>query len=189
MINLNTYITEKKFDKYMNHKYPNDEVKSALWDYVAGYTTAVNAELREGRKVEQITSLLDKAFKDKRKIDNYRTVDWKYFENVYGITKENLKDKIGEEIINKGYMSTASEFISPWAKTWYKDELIMHITSDKEYPCVDVNKEFKPDEIDCEEQKEIILPRNTKLRIESFEIKKGKQFHTDGNYYIEMKIV
>jgi hypothetical protein len=31
-------------------------------------------------------------------------------QNIHGITKENLQDKISSTIINKGYMSTTSEY-------------------------------------------------------------------------------
>ena len=183
------YILEKKFDKYLNHRYPDDEVKSVVWDYVAGFITNVNDELRNGKNAKEITDLFDKAFKDKSKLDLYRTVEWDYLKNIYGITKDNINDKIGEELVNKGYMSCSEEFISPWGDRWSDDEVILHIVSDKPYPNINVNKTFNKDEIDCSEQKEVLLPRNTKLKILSVYIKKGKQFSKDGNYYIETKII
>lgn len=182
------FIAEKNFAKYMNHKYA-DEVKSAVWDYVGGYTSSVNDELRKGKNVPMITDLLDKAFTERRKIDVYRTVDWDYMKNMYGITKENIETKIGDVITNKGYMSTASVMSSPWADKWLGDELLLHITSDMPYPCIDVNDMFDPDEIDCEFQREILLPRNTSLRIIGTSVKTGGEFSDDGTVVIETKII
>lgn len=189
MITLNTYIKEAKDrSRFLNHKYPNDEVKSAIWDYVAGYTTSVNGELRKNRKWKEVTDYLDKGFSDKKKLDVYRTVDWEYLKNMYSITKDNLDDKIGTILCNKGYMSTTSEFQSPWNKKWMNNEVVMHIISDDEYPCIDVNVIFDEKEIDCAFQKEIILPRDTKLEFISYSIKKGDKFSKDGTYILEMKI-
>lgn len=183
------YILESKFDKFLNHKYPDDEVKSIIWDYVAGFITNINDELRKGKQVKEITDIFDKGFKEKTKLDLYRTVEWDYLKNIYGITKNNINDKIGEEITNKGYMSCAEEFISPWGSRWSDYEVILHIVSDKPYPNININNIFNKEEIDCSEQKEILLPRNTKLRIINVDIKKGKQFSKQGNYYIELEII
>lgn len=182
------FVVEMNFAKFMNHRY-EDEVKSSLWDYVGGYTSGVNDELRKGRKVPVVTDALDRAFTEKRKIDVYRTVDWMYMKNIYGITKKNVESKIGEVLTNKGYMSTASVMTSPWSDKWSSDELLFHITSDFPYPCVDVNSVFNADEIDCEFQQEVLLPRNTKLRIEGVSFKKGGKFAADGTCVIEAKIV
>lgn len=185
---LNEYINEHKLDKYITNTYPDDPVKSAVYDYVAGYTTSVNAELRKGKKWDNVTKYLDKAFNEATKINVYRTVDWDYMKNIHGITKENLQDKIGSTIINKGYMSTTSEYQSPWANRWTDGELILHIVSDKPYPFIDINSMFRDDEIDCASQKEYLLPRNTKLEIISVDLKKGKLYDKDGTYQIELKI-
>ena len=189
MKELREFILENKFDKFLNHRYPDDEVKSIVWDYVAGFITNVNDELRKGRNAKEITDVFDKAFTQKNKLDLYRTVEWNYLKNIYGITKDNIDDKQGEEIVNKGYMSCSEEFISPWGDRWLDDEVILHIVSDKAYPNININKLFTKDEIDCSEQKEVLLPRNTKLRILGSEIKTGKKFSKNGNYYIETEIV
>lgn len=191
MKNLSLYIKEaKKEDKsiYLNHKYKDDEVKSAIWDYVAGFTTSVNDDLRSGKEWKDVTDYLDKGFKDKKKLDLYRTVDWEYMSKMYKTTQKNIDSMIGKEFHNKGYMSTSSEFCSPWGNSWTKGELILHIVSDKQYPYIDVNKIFTPDEIDCPEQKEILLPRDTTLILQSYDIKKGKQFDKNGTYLLEMKV-
>ena len=188
MKHLANYIYENKYGKFMNHKY-DDEVKSIIWDYVSGFITNVNDDLRSGKNPKEVTSLLDKGFNEKRKLDVYRTVDLDYLKNIYSLTQSNIDKNIGKTLVNKGYMSTTTEFISPWGSSWTKDEVLLHITSDIEYPIIDVNKMFNEDEIDCAFQKEVILPRNTKLRIDSVSIKKKKNFYKDGTYYIEMKIV
>lgn len=192
---LQYIIENKKLDKYITNTYPDDPIKSAVYDYVAGYTTNVNMILRKNEKWNKVTDLLDKAFtKQKEKIDVYRTVDWDYMNNIYGITKDNLDDFIGKEITNKAYMSTTHEFHSPWGNTWTSDELVLHIVSNKPYPYIDVNDMFTADEIDCEDQKEYLLPRNTTMKILSYEIKKntkesGKIFNKNGTYLIELQIV
>ena len=188
MKTFSQYINEHKFDKFITNKYPEDPVKSAVYDYVAGFTTSVNAELRKGKKWDNVTKHLDKAFKDKEKLDVYRTVDWDYMNNIHGITQDNVEDKVGTVIVNKGYMSTTNEYHSPWASRWTDGELILHITSDQPYPYIDVNKMFTADEIDCEDQKEFLLPRGTKLEIISAELKKGKLYDKKGTYQIELKI-
>ena len=190
MKSLVEYITETKLEDCINHKYPDDEVKSAIWDYVAGYTTDVNNLLRKGKakQAKVVTDYLDQAFKDKMKLDVYRTVDWDYFNNIHGITKENIDENIGKEITNKGYMSTTIEFKSPWG-TWDSNELVMHITSDKPYPYIDINKMFpNDDEIDCSSQKEILLPRDTTLKLVSYSIETKKPFNKNGTYVLEMKL-
>lgn len=188
MKSIVNYILEQKFSRLMNHRY-DDEVKSVIWDYVAGYITNVNDELRKCRNPKEVTELLDKGFTKKTKINLYRTVSWDYLKNIYGLTRENIKEHIGDVITNKGYMSASSEYRSPWDDKWTKDEVILHLTSDSQYPCIDVNEMFSESEIDCYFQKEIILPRDTKLRIDSVSMKNDKSFYKDGNYYIEMNII
>lgn len=194
MKSLTSYINEHKFDRFISNTYPDDPIKSAIYDYVSGYTTSINNELRNNKNYATITDLIDAAFKSKKYsdstlIDVYRTVDWDYMKNIHGITKENLQDMIGRIIVNKGYMSTSSEFISPWATTWQEDELILHITSDKPYPRIVINDILDPETIDCEDQNEWFLPRNTKLKIISFNVVKGKKYGKSGTYQIELQII
>lgn len=189
MKTLKLYINEHKLDKFISNTYPDDPIKSAVYDYVSGLTTSINNMLRNNQDYPKITSLLDKAFIEATKINVYRTVDWDYMKNIHGITKENLQDMIGRIIVNKGYMSTSSEFISPWATTWQEDELILHITSDKPYPRIVINDILDPETIDCEDQNEWLLPRNTKLKIISFNVVKGKKYGKSGTYFIELEIV
>lgn len=182
-----------KWASKMTHTY-EDEVKSALYDYVAGYTTEVNNYLRGGleKVCEPITSLLDQAFVTKKKIDVYRTVDTDYFTNVHGFDVNDPQALVGTVITNKGYMSTSYELQSPWSGSWFEDDIILHITSDKPYPYIDINSVFDADEIDCEEQKEYLLPRNTKMEVVSItkvNSKQDKRFDKNGNYFVELKIV
>ncbi len=181
-------LDEMQLAKRFMHRYPDDEVKSAVWDYVSGYTTEVNTKLREGhvRAAGVVTKVLDKAFTDTLpKLNVYRTVDWNFMKNMYGITQENLREHIGSIIQDNGYMSTASVMASPWAGYWFDEELILHIVSRKPVKVVDVNKLLPPEDIDCEEQNEIILPRGSMLKIVGYEIKKGRKHPKCGTYFIE----
>ena len=191
MKDIVTYIKESKWGDIKQNKY-DDPIKNAVWNYVAGYTSGVNNSLRSGKtkSVKDVTDDLDKAFVKKQKIDVYRTVEWDYLKNIYGITKDNIEDKVGSILINKGYMSTAMEMISPWSSKWTDKELILHIVSDFDYPCIDINKEFTDDnEIDCSEQKELLLPRNTKVKFNSYKTISSEKTHKDGNYLLELEIV
>ena len=116
-------------------------------------------------------------------MDFYRTVDWIYLTNIYGVTKENVNLFIGRSFINKGYMSTSSEFKSPWANNWLKDEVVMHIHGDTEY--INVNNVFSPNEIDCESQKELIIPRNTRLILTGVK----RLNNREKTYFLEFSII
>lgn len=182
-------IYEGRSSDLMQHHYPDDEVKSAVWDYVLGYTTSVNNELRKGRKgvAKQVTDLLDKAFTKKIKLDVYRTVDWAFMENIFGITKDSIGDMAGRVITDKGYMSTASSFISPWGNSWLDDELVLHIVSDEPVSVIDVNSVLPAEDIDCEGQSEIILPRGSGIEIIGFKKLKGRKYGAGGTFFIEAK--
>ena len=174
------------------HRYLDDEIKSAIWDYVVGYTTSVNNELRKGRVriASVVTNTLDLAFTDKMpNLDVYRTVDWDFMKNIFGITPDNIDDYIGDIIVDKGYMSTASVMKSPWGSHWMDGELILHIVSNKPVGVIDVNKRLPPEDIDCEDQSEIILPRSTRLKILSYRLLKGRKYANGGTYLIETEFV
>ena len=195
MKHLIEYIIEGKWERYKNHKY-TDEIKSAVFDYVGGYTSNVNDELRKNKKVDEITKDLDEAFikyGESKNIELYRTVDWDYMKNIYGCSKDNIDDFISKEFNNKGYMSTSNEFHSPWGDTWKSYELLLHITSKKPITYIDINKLFpNDDEIDCEFQKEYLLQRNLTLLLTDYSIKTNKdnkQFHKDGTYVLEMELI
>ena len=163
-----------------------DPIKNAVWNYVAGYTTSINNLLRKHDNDEMVTREMDEAFKVYGESDVtsfYRTVDWTYMKNIYVLTRNNIDKFIGKTFINRGYMSTSKDFISPWGNNWNEWELVIHITGDTTY--IDVNKLFKPEEIDCEEQNELILPRNTILRLESYRFVRNKE----KTYLLEMSII
>jgi hypothetical protein len=198
MKTLKDFIIETYLDlgKFISNKYSDDPIKSAIYDYVAGLTTSISNELRNNCDYEPVSKLLDSAFKSRKyskksPIEVYRTIDWDYMNNMYGITPNNLKDKIGSTITNKGYMSTSCKCVSPWANFWSDYELILHITSKKSYPHIIINDIFDSSEIDCTDQNEYLLPRNTKLKLISFSIAKGKKYgySSNGNYVIECEIV
>jgi hypothetical protein len=196
---LKEYILEKSWDKYQQNTYPDNSIKSAIYDYVSGMTSGINHDLRRNitRGSKQVVSNLDAAFNDSKFADNkiidvYRTVDWNYMKNIYNCTKENIDDFIGKTFINKGYMSTSKNFISPWSNVWDDSELIIHITSNKKCACIDINKIFKSTEIDCYDQNEILLPRNTKLKLISYKIQNinyNRLSNNYNNYILEMKII
>ena len=86
-------------------------------------------------------------------------------------------------------MSTTNELQSPWGKSWNDWELVLVLTNDKPIPCFDVNKNIDKKDIDCEEQKEILLPRDTECRIDSYEVRKNEKgkkgkYDKNGTYFI-----
>lgn len=194
--NFNNELNESYFDRSQQNKY-DDMQKSAIYDYVSGYTSGVNDDLRKGhhRGSKNVVAQLDKAFDifgESKPLNVYRTVEWDYFYNIYGCNKDNLQEFIDNKFIfqNKGYMSVASEFISPWNKKWFDYELVMHITSKRPVQQLNINNIFNEDEIDCSYQKEILLQRNTKMICKSFKIKeKRKSFSKSGIYVLEMEII
>lgn len=185
MFNFKSINEGKGIESYIQPQYENP-IKNAVWNYVAGYTTAINNALRNKKENKKITDDLDIAFNEYGEneiTDFYRTVDWDYMKNIYGVTKENIDAYIGETFLNRGYMSTSSEFISPWGSQWNEWELVMHIHGDTTY--ININKVFDASEIDCEDQNEILLPRNTILKLESYSIMKN----AEKTYLLEMIII
>jgi hypothetical protein len=187
MKNITEYICERDWDKFQSHYY-EDPIKSAVYDYVSGLTVGVNNDLRKGlaRGSKDVKKYLDLAFNDKKyvtkeRLDVYRVVEWDYMTNIYGITHNNLDDHIGKVITNKGYMSTSRKSVSVWG-TMTESEMMFHITSKKPHPLIDINKVLPPEDIDCKDQEEILLPRETSRRIVSYRIK------DDGTYLIEMEV-
>lgn len=166
-----------------------DDSKQAALDYVRGYTTNVNDFLRSGKvliskkEIDAAIAGLDKCFKDKCSGTLYRTVEWKFMQNVFGITKQSIDKHIGNIIEDKGYMSASKVRKSPWGGTWMKDELVLAIDADG-LSCFDVNKNFSKEDIDCAEQEEVLLPRGTKLKIISSETKKDKNCYSGGTVFI-----
>ena len=60
---------------------------------------------------------------------------------------------------------------------------ILYITEDITY--LDINNMFKPEEIDCEDQNELLLPRNTILRLDSYRIMRNNE----KTYLLKMTII
>ena len=171
-----------------------DKGYKAALDYVKGFTTNVNDFLRSGKvliskkEIDEAISGLDSCFKDKYNKELYRTVDWNFMKNIFGITRKNIDKHIGDILEDKGYMSTSKVNASPWGGSWMKDELVLVIQSHSPIKCFDVNKNIDKKEIDCAEQEEILLPRNTKLEITKYEILKDKNCHKDGTYFVYCNI-
>lgn len=183
---------EKTFSqRYSTNHYPDDPIKSALWDYVSGYTSDINNKLKKKHynQVKDVCFLLDQAFVEKQYIDVWRTVELSYLQYYYNINisdEQSVKDFVSDKprLINKGYMSTASIKESPWMSGWYDSQLLLHITSDFKYPCIDINKVFSEKEIDCSDQHEILLPRNTEIQITGYSYE--KLYHI---WILEAKII
>lgn len=188
MKSLSQYILEKSWDKYQSDTY-EDPIKNAIYDYVAGLTVGVNGDLRKGvsRGSKKVIKGLDDAFNSEYasedKLNVYRTVDWDYFENVYGCTQDNIEEFVGKKFLNKGYMSTTKLFKSPWGSKWTDGELVLHITSKNKVKYLDINTIFNPEEIDCEEQEEILLGRNQEMTLTSYKFDKKKNV-----YILEMEL-
>lgn len=185
--------TRRSYVELQQHRY-KDDYKSALYDYVTGYTTGVNDILRKNKNDLVITDLLDRSIEKYGNIANievYRTVDWNYIKNMYGVTQDNITDFVGKTFMNKGYMSTSSVLKSPWGGYWMDDNLVLHITGKTLY--VDVNKIFPGDnEIDCKEQNEYLLPRGVQLKLKSIDFLKGVTYSrkkSDTIYMLNMEIV
>lgn len=165
---LSTFISESRSSLSMQDRYADDPVRNAVWNYVAGYTMSeINGGLRKntaGKSHRDAMALMDKAFTSKLKLDVWRTVEWKYLNNIYGITKENIDDFVGKTVKNPAYTSTTRQKINVWngRPDWSDEgimhEAVMHITSQRPVPCIVINDMFSNDEIDCSGQDEILLP-------------------------------
>lgn len=197
MKNIAEYILETLKQYHKDY----DNVSLAMLDYVEGTTTNVNDYLRSGKviipkkKIKHAIEYMDQGFKDIWPANKslYRTITWDMMENLYDISKDNIEEHIGDKILDKGYMSTTHEMQSPWGSTWTDNELVLVFTSKNDIPCFDVNKNIHPDDIDCEEQEEILLPRNLEYTIDSYEVKKNKKigkkrFPKEGTYFINCTI-
>ena len=193
MKNIAEYILEALKQYHKDY----DEVGLAMLDYVEGTTTNVNNYLRDGKmiiskkKIDHAIKYMDQGFKDTWPAGKplYRTITWDFMENLYGISRDNIEEHIGDKILDKGYMSTTHEEQSPWGSVWKDDELVLVFTPQNDIHCFDVNKNIHPDDIDCEDQMEILLPRNVEFTIDSYEVKKNKRlgkkrFDKSGNYFI-----
>lgn len=184
MFNFENINESRNPEDIMQQQY-DDPIKNAIWNYVAGYTTSINNILRKG-KTNILTKELDEAFNEYGESDItnfYRTVDWNYMKNIYGVTKENIREFIGKTFTNKGYMSTSSEFQSPWGSRWNEWELVIHMRGDTQY--ININNIFDADEIDCKDQNELLLPRNTRLRLEAVKVMRNRE----KTYLLEMIII
>lgn len=152
----------------------DDMALNSLWNYVSGYTVGgINKDLRNGvmsKQLKEIVGRIDSLMRI-QKVKVYRTVDWNYMQDIYGITKENIDEMIGKTFVAKGYSSTSKIFGNVWASYWTPDtDLCMEITSKGKVGCIDINSLLPPEDIDCEEQEEILLQRNLNFAINSYEL-------------------
>lgn len=119
--------------------------------------------LKEGTVLYRGTSLkslnLDNINIPGLKLSDY---DNKILRNVFsGTTQKNFekirKTLIGSNYVNKGYSSTSTEFI---VTEYFKTGLNVKITVGKNAKGLDVNKRIRKTV-----EKEVILPRNAKLKV------------------------
>lgn len=138
----------------------------ALYDYMAGLTSAITHSLRIGRcsrkefeDVELISSLMrDKKFNKPL----YRCTDWDILNKYWSITKENAK---GTKYVDKGFISTA--YSEDACFTLYpknKTTVLMEITSDKPIKGVDM-KDTLGDRYLDPEQEEFLIEHGMTLLI------------------------
>lgn len=152
----------------------DDPAVNSLWNYVSGYTVGgINKDLRNGmmsRQLKEIVGRID-SLMEMESVKVYRTVDWDYMGNIYGITKDNIDGVIGRTFTAKGYTSTTRLFENVWGSSWTPEtDLCMEITSNGKIGCIDVNSILPPEDIDCEEQEEVLLQRNLKFTINGYEL-------------------
>ena len=179
----------------------SESAKKMLKLYVEGYITDINLRLRAGKTSniqiydipqKEIIEKLDSAFDffgESTKLDVYRTVDVEYLKQYFGLDPHttNPEQFINTSIINRGYVSTSYEFKSPY-NVWTKSDVIFHIKSKRKIKCININKILKG--IDCEYQKECLLPRDLKFNIVSYKLltpKDDKKIR-DNVYMFEMMV-
>lgn len=180
----------------------DNDIKQAMLGYIDGSETCVNKYLRNNKRghytkkeLDAIVTKMDPCFVDTwhESTPLYRTVDWDFMKNLFGITQDNLEEHIGDVIQDKAYMSTTDTLQSPWG-TWTSGELVFIITANDPIACFDVNQHYNSKEIESYYQNEILLPRGTKLRIDSYEIRQNKKsgkrlFPDEGTYFLKCTVV
>ena len=148
----------------------------ALYDYAYGVTTSINYRLRRdnptctdielSHKISFLETFMELPIL-------YRATLWKYFTDDYGITKDNIHSKVGEVILDKGYLSASKDRRVP--KLLYpvdSDTLFMRIFSDGKHRAIDVNETLGEDS-PWRDQKEVILGMNTRFTITKISKCKG----------------
>lgn len=171
MRNISDIIFEKNNVLDSMHKF-DDAAKNAVWNYVAGYTvTEINKCLRSGRMFKQLSnecSLIDSMMKPVKDAVLYRTVDWDYLQNIYKLNKDNIDNSIGYTFEAKAYSSTTLTRQNVWSSRWYDPELLLEIQVGRNTKGIHINDLFKRNEIDCYEQKEVLLQRDLKFVINDY---------------------
>ena len=169
--NISDIIFEKKTVLDGVRKF-DDNAKNAVWNYVAGYTVGeINKFLRTGRRLKRLDeecTLIDSMMRPIKDTILYRTVEWDYLQNIYKLNKDNLENSIGYTFEAKAYSSTTLTRQNVWASRWYDPELLLEIQVGRNTKGIYINDLFKRNEIDCYEQKEVLLQRNLKFVINDF---------------------
>ena len=180
-------------------KYTKEQINNVLENYVSGDGMWINSYLRNPTEFGNLTedekeylSIMDYALKnDIKEITLYRSVDAKaVFGNITDSEYDDLKSQLlygndnkkalelinsvkGKEIVEKGFMSTTTEqrIALDWGDFSGSDKPIV---LELKTPKGTKGKNLHFLDFEDDPQKEVLLARNTKYKINSIETKEGQ---------------
>lgn len=180
-------------------KYTTEQINNALENYVSGDGMWINSYLRNPTEFGNLTedekeylSIMDYALKnDIKETTLYRSVDAKaVFWNITDIEFDDLKSQLiygddnkkalelinsvkGKEIVEKGFMSTTTEkrIALDWGDFSGSDKPIV---LELKTPKGTKGKNLHFLDFEDDPQREVLLARNTKYKINSIETKEGQ---------------
>nr|DAW31645.1 MAG TPA: minor capsid protein [Caudoviricetes sp.] len=180
-------------------KYTTEQINNALENYVSGDGMWINSYLRNPTEFGNLTedekeylSIMDYALKnDIKETTLYRSVDAKaVFGNITDIEFDDLKSQLiygddnkkalelinsvkGKEIVEKGFMSTTTEkrIALDWGDFSGSDKPIV---LELKTPKGTKGKNLHFLDFEDDPQREVLLARNTKYKINSIETKEGQ---------------
>lgn len=180
-------------------KYTTEQINNVLENYVSGDGMWINSYLRNPTEFGNLTedekeylSIMDYALKnDIKETTLYRSVDAKaVFGNITDIEFDDLKSQLiygndnkkalelinsvkGKEIVEKGFMSTTTEkrIALDWGDFSGSDKPIV---LELKTPKGTKGKNLHFLDIEDDPQREVLLNRNTKYKINSIETKEGQ---------------
>ena len=146
----------------------NQESVDALFDYANGTTAGMNYRFRtntQNRKDQFLAMLISELETPMELPTLYRVTSWKDLTEYFGLTRGNIKSKIGEVFVDRGFMSTSIDKVVP-QQMYFIDigTVFMTIHSKGKHRAIDVNK-ILGDKSPSKHQKEIILGKDTKFAI------------------------
>ena len=180
-------------------KYTTEQINNVLENYVSGDGMWINSYLRNPTEFGNLTedekeylSIMDYALKnDIKETTLYRSVDAKaVFGNITDIEFDDLKSQLlygndnkkalelinsvkGKEIVEKGFMSTTTEqrIALDWGDFSGSDKPIV---LELKTPKGTKGKNLHFLDFEDDPQREVLLARNTKYKINSIETKEGQ---------------